>query len=95
MTGPVHAVRLRVRGRVQGVAYRAWTADEARELGLRGWVRNRRDGSVEALFAGAPEAVAAMVARCREGPRAARVTAVEIEEKGGEAPGGFEIRATV
>jgi acylphosphatase len=92
---PVHVVRLRVRGRVQGVAFRAWTADMAHELGLSGWVRNRRDGSVEALFAGAREAVEMMIAHCRRGPSAARVTAVEIEEEGGEAPRGFDIRATV
>lgn len=94
MTGPVHVVRLRVRGRVQGVAFRAWTADMAGELGLSGWVRNRRDGSVEALFAGTREGVEAMVGQCREGPPAARVIAVEIEEEGGDAPRGFDIRAT-
>jgi acylphosphatase len=91
----VHVVRLRVRGTVQGVAFRAWTADMAHELGLSGWVRNRRDGSVEALFAGAREAVEAMIAQCREGPRAARVIAVEIQDEGGEAPRGFDIRTTV
>ena len=95
MMEPVHVVRLRVRGRVQGVAFRAWTADMAQERGLSGWVRNRRDGSVEAFFAGTREAVEAMIAQCREGPPAARVTAVEIEEQGGEAPRGFDIRATV
>lgn len=94
MTGPVHVVRLRVRGRVQGVAFRAWTADMAEELGLSGWVRNRRDGSVEALFAGTWEVVEAMIGQCRKGPPAARVIAVEIEEEGGDAPRGFDIRAT-
>jgi acylphosphatase len=94
MTGPLHVVRLRVRGRVQGVAFRAWTADMAEELGLCGWVRNRRDGSVEALFAGPREVVEEMIAQCREGPPAARVMAVEIEEEGGEAPRGFDIMAT-
>ena len=96
MADAIRVVRVRVRGRVQGVGYRAWTADVAREFGLKGWVRNRADGSVEALFAGAPDRVAAMLERCQAGPRAARVTAVEIEEEGGAVPdGGFGIRPTV
>lgn len=75
--GEYRAVRVRVAGRVQGVGYRAWVADEASGRGLEGWVRNRRDGSVEAVFAGPAEAVGAMVEACRDGPPAARVTAVE------------------
>jgi acylphosphatase len=71
------AVRVIVKGRVQGVGFRAWVADEAEGRGLKGWVRNRRDGSVEALFAGGRQAVEAMVAACAGGPPAARVTAVE------------------
>ncbi|MBN8961545.1 MAG: acylphosphatase [Rhizobiales bacterium] len=66
-----------IRGRVQGVGYRAWTADEARRRGLEGWVRNRRDGSVEAVFAGAENIVADMLAACRRGPSSARVDAVD------------------
>lgn len=66
-----------IRGRVQGVGFRYWTMREAIRLGVAGWVRNRRDGSVEALFAGPADAVADMVARCRNGPGAARVDAVE------------------
>jgi acylphosphatase len=66
-----------IRGRVQGVSYRAWTADEARRRGLEGWVRNRRDGSVEAVFAGAENIVADMLAACRLGPSSARVDAVD------------------
>jgi acylphosphatase len=66
-----------IRGRVQGVGFRYWTMSEAIRLGVAGWVRNRRDGSVEALFAGPADAVAAMVARCRNGPEFARVDAVE------------------
>ena len=58
-----------IRGRVQGVGFRAWTELTALERGLEGWVRNRRDGSVEALFVGSADAVAAMVAACRHGPR--------------------------
>jgi acylphosphatase len=66
-----------IRGRVQGVGYRAWTEYTARDHGLEGWVRNRRDGSVEAAFAGPPEAVDAMVAACRRGPRGAWVEGVD------------------
>lgn len=65
-----------IRGTVQGVGYRAWVAGEAHRRGLEGWVRNRRDGTVEAVFAGAEEAVEAMVAACRRGPPAARVDTV-------------------
>jgi acylphosphatase len=73
-------VRLTIRGRVQGVGYRAFVDDEASARGLKGWVRNRRDGAVEALVAGEPQAVEAMIAACRRGPRSARVDAVEIAE---------------
>lgn len=66
-----------IRGRVQGVGYRAWTADEARRRGLEGWVRNRRDGSVEAVLSGAEDMVADMLAACRRGPPSARVDAVD------------------
>ena len=65
-----------IRGRVQGVGYRAWVAYTADSLGLAGWVRNRRDGSVEAVFAGLPDVVSDMVARCHRGPISARVDAV-------------------
>ena len=71
--------RLMIRGRVQGVGYRAWVEYQAIGLGLDGWVRNRRDGSVEALFAGAEDAVTEMLARCRRGPSAAHVDAVAEE----------------
>jgi acylphosphatase len=66
-----------IRGRVRGVGYRAWAEHEALRRGLGGWVRNRRDDSVEAVFAGPPDAVAAMVAACRRGPPSARVEAVD------------------
>jgi acylphosphatase len=84
------AVRAEIRGRVQGVGYRAWTAERARALGLAGWVRNRADGSVEAVFAGPADAVERMLADCRSGPPAARVDAVErrpCDDPG--ADGGF------
>ena len=86
--------RLIVSGRVQGVSYRAWCVAEARRLGLAGWVRNRRDGTVELLIAGDPEAVAAMSVLCRDGPPLARVERVTVEDS--DAPGvtGFEQRPT-
>ena len=73
------AIRLRIEGRVQGVGYRAWLEREARSRGLRGWVRNRRDGSVEALFAGPEDVVSGMIESCRRGPSSARVEAVQEE----------------
>lgn len=87
--------RLTVRGRVQGVWYRGWAVDQARALGLSGWVRNRRDGSVEILAAGPEEAVAALVGLCRRGPPAARVERVDIEESDEPIPAGFEQRPTL
>ncbi len=66
-----------VRGRVQGVGYRAWVEYTALEHGLEGFVRNRRDGTVEAVFAGSAEAVAAMIDACRRGPPGARVDAID------------------
>lgn len=69
-----------IRGRVQGVGFRAWTEAAASARALEGWVRNRRDGTVEAVFAGGAGAVAAMLDDCRRGPRGARVDEVyELE----------------
>ena len=70
-------LRLEIRGRVQGVGYRAAMADEACRLGLRGWVRNRRDGAVEAVITGPNEAVQRLLQWARRGPPAARVDSVE------------------
>ena len=66
-----------IRGRVQQVGYRAWTERTALERGVTGWVRNRRDGTVEAMFSGLPEAVEGMIEACRQGPPGARVVAIE------------------
>ena len=74
------AKRIRVKGRVQGVFYRNWTVEQARALDVAGWVRNRRDGSVEILAAGEGQAVEALIGLCREGPPAAMVESVEVEE---------------
>ena len=71
-----------IRGRVQGVGYRAWTEYTALERGLQGWVRNCRDGNVEALFSGPAEAVAAMIEACRDGPPGARVDFVDQRDAG-------------
>jgi len=71
-----------IKGRVQGVGFRAWVEYQAQASRLEGWVRNRRDGSVEAVFSGAAKAVAEMVALCRHGPPGARVTAVLNEPAG-------------
>ena len=74
-------VRLRIRGRVQGVFYRDSTQREAQRMGLRGWVRNRSDGSVEAIAQGPPERVAALIDWCHEGPPLARVAEVNVIEE--------------
>jgi acylphosphatase len=89
------AVRLRIEGRVQGVAYRAWTVDEASRRALRGWVRNRRDGSVEALLIGDADAVEEMVAACRRGPRLAAVDEVRREDAADDGSAGFRQLPTV
>jgi acylphosphatase len=77
MSEAIHHVT--IRGRVQGVGYRAWVEYEAIARDLDGWVRNRRDGSVEAVFAGRGDVVSEMVAACRRGPPSARVVAVQDE----------------
>jgi len=71
-----------VKGRVQGVYYRAETRDRARQLGLTGWVKNRPDGAVEAVFEGEKGAVEEMVSWCRQGPPLAEVTDLEVEWSG-------------
>jgi len=91
MTRTVH---VRIEGRVQGVGYRAWTEATARALGLSGWVRNRRDGSVEAVLQGSDECVAEMLERCRRGPYDALVERIEIVGEGGGAFEDFKVRAT-
>ena len=81
---------LRITGRVQAVGYRLWATRTAASLGLRGWVRNRADGSVEALATGPSETVADFVAACRHGPRAAHVTAVSVAEAEDDGSLGFD-----
>jgi acylphosphatase len=71
-----------IRGRVQGVGFRAFVEDMALLRGIEGWVRNRRDGAVEAVFAGEREVVSDMIAACRQGPASAHVDALEDTEAG-------------
>jgi len=96
VTAP-RVVHVFVTGRVQGVGFRNWAMDTARGLGLRGWVRNRRDGAVEALFSGPPDTVASMIEACRRGPSAARVSDVHVDDMPPPAdlPLMFEQRTTV
>jgi acylphosphatase len=88
------SVRLRITGRVQGVGYRAWAMRQASALGLRGWVRNRLDGSVEALAIGDEDTVERMLAACRQGPFGARVTDVSVSEAEDDGSDGFSARTT-
>jgi acylphosphatase len=81
-----------ISGRVQGVCFRAYTVDEATAAGVAGWVRNTPDGRVEAVFEGAKPAVEAMIAWCRNGPPAARVTGVEVIWGETQGEHDFQIR---
>ena len=85
MTSETKIVRVTIGGYVQGVGYRAWMEMEARAGGVRGWVRNRLNGDVEALFAGPPDAVEALCAACWRGPAHARVDKVEVTESSAAA----------
>jgi acylphosphatase len=84
--------RVVVHGRVQGVFFRGSTVERAREVGVSGWVRNRPEGTVEAVFEGSPRQVAEMVHYCRQGPPWARVERVEEFEEEPEELRGFGIR---
>ena len=98
MSGELVIRHVLVRGRVQGVGFRAWVEDTAIELGLRGWVRNRRDGSVEAVLAGELELVLNMIEASRRGPPAARVERLDVSKAGpellGDARPGFWVLPT-
>ncbi len=91
---PPRTLQVRVEGRVQAVGFRAWVETEAMALGLDGWVRNRRDGSVEAVFGGDPDAVAEMLRRCERGPPAARVSRVMVVAEGLPVDPGFRVERT-
>ena len=81
--------RVVVHGRVQGVFFRDSTRERARSRGVDGWIRNRPDGAVEAVFEGPPEAVEALVRFAEEGPRGARVSDVEVHDEPPEGVDGF------
>ncbi|MDQ0133197.1 acylphosphatase [Neorhizobium galegae] len=86
------AAMVRITGRVQGVGFRAWTREEAEQLGLTGWVRNEPDRSVLALIAGSPAGISQMLERFRHGPPGAAVSSVERQPATlAEKPIGFRI----
>ncbi|MGB3240847.1 MAG: acylphosphatase [Geitlerinemataceae cyanobacterium] len=92
MESSLKSVRVCISGRVQGVGYRYWTKQEARRLGLSGWVRNRSDDRVEAVFEGDAATVDEMIRSCRQGPPTAIVGDVTVEDRVHEGLQGFEIR---
>ena len=85
-------VRVQVRGRVQGVFFRAEARARAESLGVAGWIRNLPDGSVEAVFEGEDERVESMVGWCRRGPTGAEVEAVDVEREEPVGEAGFRVR---
>ena len=89
-------VHVLVHGRVQGVGFRAWIHHHAELHGLKGWVRNRRDGAVEAVFSGPDDLVEVMLKACGQGPRGSVVERVEVVESGEDvrSTDGFEVRET-
>lgn len=89
------SVKIRIRGRVQGVFFRAWVKDKADQLGIQGWIRNRLDGDVEALLIGEARAVDVLIAECRQGPPTAQVDDVRVETALALAAASFEIKTTV
>jgi acylphosphatase len=90
----MRTIQVRIEGRVQGVGYRAFVERSAGALRLAGWVRNRRDGSVEAVFQGPDESIDEMLVLCRRGPPGCAVTGVETIGEGVGAFTGFEVRPT-
>lgn len=82
-------VHVMIEGRVQGVSYRAWTIEQARMLGIDGWVRNRTDGRVEAVFSGFKIVVEEMITRCRKGPILAQIERLEVQDWDENVEQGF------
>lgn len=95
MADAVETVHVVISGRVQGVWFRGWTCEQARALGLSGWVRNRRDGTVEAVFSGRPDALHQMIEHCHQGPPAARVDNVTRAPAADPGTAGFDALPTV
>jgi acylphosphatase len=96
MSEPSTLAHVIIRGRVQGVGFRAWIEDEARLSRLQGYVRNCRDGSVEAVFSGPQDQVEAMLVACWRGPVGSQVTGIDAVEGAVEplSDAGFEVRGT-
>ncbi|GJL85019.1 MAG: acylphosphatase [Micavibrio sp.] len=86
---------IRIHGKVQGVWYRGWTVETATNLGLTGWVRNRSDGTVEALIHGPAEKVEELIKSCHNGPPHAQVTKMDIEDSENEGMTTFEQKPTL
>ena len=91
----VTTMRLSIGGQVQGVGFRDFAVREARALGLKGWVRNRADGTVEAVVSGADDKVKAFVGKCMRGPSAARVAHIDMESVAAPTETDFVAKATV
>ena len=89
------SIKARIHGRVQGVWYRNWVERTASDLGINGWVRNRLDGSVEALFIGESSTIDEMITACHDGPPSARVDAIDTVTAQGIAPSRFDVKPTV
>ncbi len=95
MTARLSCKHLIISGRVQGVGYRSWTVGQAKKRGLSGWVRNRTDGTVEAVIFGDSAALATMIETCRKGPLAAKVTDIVITDSDETHEGVLLQRETV
>ncbi len=93
--GEQRAVKVLIEGRVQGVWYRGWTLQTARDFGLDGWVQNRRDGSVQAVFSGPDAVVDEMLRLCAQGPPGASVSTLEYIPHNSPVPSGFRIKPSV
>lgn len=89
------ALHVKIEGRVQGVGYRAWVVQTAQGLGLKGWVRNRNDGSVELVITGGPRRMEDMLRRCEVGPLHARVRSVNIVGENSNTFDKFDVKPTV
>lgn len=89
------AIRLIIEGKVQGVGYRAWLSTQAKGVSLCGWVRNRRDGTVEAVISGEAETLSIFISSCWRGPMAARVDKITDEQYSKLLPPNFEVLPTI
>jgi len=90
----MRSAHLIISGRVQGVGYRAWLAEEARARALNGWVRNRQDGTVEAVLAGPSDPLNALISACGTGPAEAEVARVDVSDWQETLPFGFKVLPT-